>query len=110
MSELFQSISQPLQNSATVKAVFGEAVSTHGKTIIPVARVAFGFGGGAGRGTRPGQPEGEGRGGGGAVAAMPIGVFEVTPEQTRFVPLNEKRNLFLAALAGVLVGCALRRR
>ena len=105
MSELFQSISQPLQTSATVKAVFGEAITAQGKTIIPVARVAFGFGGGSGQG----RPEGEGRGGGGGVAAMPLGVYEVTAEETRFVPLNEGRNLLLAVAAGFVIGSFLAR-
>jgi uncharacterized spore protein YtfJ len=106
VSELFQSISQPLQTSATVKAVFGEAITAQGKTIIPVARVAFGFGGGSGQG----RPEGEGRGGGGGVAAMPLGVYEVTAEETRFVPLNEGRNLLLAVAAGFVIGSFLARR
>jgi len=77
VSELFQSISQPLQTSATVKAVFGEAVTAQGKTIIPVARVAFGFGGGSGQG----RPEGEGRGGGGGVYFGEAGAGGAKSEQ-----------------------------
>jgi len=95
MSEMFKSIVEPLQTSAAVKSVFGEAVSAQGKTVIPVARVAYGFGGG-GRGAR--------EGGGGGVSATPLGVFEITDQGTRFVALNLKRKLLLAGFAGLCVG------
>jgi uncharacterized spore protein YtfJ len=48
MGEVLKSTIEPLQNSAVVKSVFGQPVSAQGKTIIPVARIAYGFGGGSG--------------------------------------------------------------
>ncbi|HUJ20859.1 MAG TPA: spore germination protein GerW family protein [Bryobacteraceae bacterium] len=104
-----QSLIEPLSKSATAKSVFGEPITASGKTIIPVARVAYGFGGGGGR--RPHETSsGEGEGGGGGVYAVPLGVIEVTEAQTRFVALNEKRKLVAAILVGLGIGAFLGRR
>ena len=110
MSEILKSIIEPLQTSAAVKSVYGDPISAAGKTIIPVARIAYGFGVGSGKGSGPGLP-GEGEGGGGGVVAAPAGVFEVTGSHTRFVPLHESRNLLLAGLIGFGLGllCARAR-
>ena len=35
-----------LQNSASVKTVYGDPITAEGKTIIPVAKVTYGFGAG----------------------------------------------------------------
>ena len=45
---LFKNISERVQSTASVKAIYGEPISAEGKTIIPVARVAYGFGAGVG--------------------------------------------------------------
>jgi uncharacterized spore protein YtfJ len=45
-----QQTGESLGSSATVKAVFGEPVHAAGRTVIPVAKVAYGFGGGFGTG------------------------------------------------------------
>jgi uncharacterized spore protein YtfJ len=113
MAELFESLSERLQNSANVKRVFGEPIETHDKTIIPVARIAYGFGGGSGRGHGHGKPaegEGEGQGGGGGVSAWPLGVFEVTGTDTRFVPLDLHRKILGGVLAGIVIGVVLAGR
>jgi uncharacterized spore protein YtfJ len=100
---------EPLTRSASVKSVYGEAISANGKTIIPVARVAYGFGGG--RGSKPGDPNPqEGEGGGGGVYAVPVGVLEVTETQTRFIALSDKRRLAGAALIGFCIGAWWARR
>jgi uncharacterized spore protein YtfJ len=120
MSELIKSIIDPLHQSAAARSVYGEPVTAQGKTVIPVARIAYGFGGGSGKAHSSitprigeGQGEGEGGGGGGGVIAMPVGVFEVTDSGTRFVPANGDRKLLGAALAGIGLGLIwgrLRRR
>jgi uncharacterized spore protein YtfJ len=103
MSPQLESMFEPLTRSATVKSVFGEAITANGKTIIPVARVAYGFGGGRGRKHREADsPEGEG--GGGGVYAVPVGVLEVTEAQTRFIALTDRRKLTGAALVGFCLG------
>ena len=109
MAEMLKSTMEALRSSATVGSVFGEAISAHGKTIIPVARIAYGFGGGSGSGTREGHP-GVGEGGGGGIVATPSGVFEITPEETRFVPLHENRKLLLALCLGAALGALWAKR
>jgi uncharacterized spore protein YtfJ len=109
MSPKLESMFEPLTRSASVKSVYGEAISANGKTIIPVARVAYGFGGGRGSKPSDSNPQ-EGEGGGGGVYAVPVGVLEVTETQTRFIALSDKRRLAGAALIGFCLGAWLARR
>lgn len=103
MSPKLESMFEPLTRSASVRSVYGEAISANGKTIIPVARVAYGFGGGWGR--KPHDEDApEGEGGRGGVYAAPIGVVEVTDAGTRFVVLHDKRVLAGAVLVGFCLG------
>jgi uncharacterized spore protein YtfJ len=110
MSPKMESMFEPLTRSASVKSVYGEAISANGKTIIPVARVAYGFGGGRGRKPDEDNPTKEGEGGGGGVYAVPVGVLEVSEAETRFIPLSDKRRLAGAALIGFCVGAWWARR
>ncbi len=48
IQELFQTISERVQRTASVKTVYGDPIAAEGRTIIPVARVRYGFGGGGG--------------------------------------------------------------
>lgn len=109
MSPKMESMFEPLTRSASVKSVYGEAISANGKTIIPVARVAYGFGGGRGRKPDESNPK-EGEGGGGGVYAVPVGVLEVSETETRFIPLSDKRRLAGAALIGFCMGAWWARR
>jgi uncharacterized spore protein YtfJ len=97
------SLIEPLSKSASVRSVYGEAFTVNGKTIIPVARIAYGFGSGSGK---------DGEGGGGGAYGEPVGILEVTDAGTRFIALSEKRKLAAAALAGFCLGafCAWVRR
>ena len=62
---LLQSLHENLASRAQVKSVFGDAVIAGEKTIIPVAKIAYGFGAGAGTGGMgETRPKGEGGGGG----------------------------------------------
>jgi len=118
---LLQSFKDSLLSNATVKSVYGDPITFGDRTIVPVARVAYGFGGGFGSRLKAGQapnllgegnrgPGEEGGGGGGGVAAMPLGVVEVTPMRTRFIRFGEGRRLAAAAAIGVLAGIWLGRR
>src|SRR5512146_2897187 len=108
----FESIRGPLENTADVRKVFGEPIHLEGRTIIPVARVAYGFGGGFGSQQKSQAEAAErgGGGGGGGVRAMPAGVIEVTPTATRFVPITDGKRLAAAAGFGLLVGMLFGRR
>jgi uncharacterized spore protein YtfJ len=110
---LLQSLKEGILGQASVKTIYGEPIPAHGKTIIPVAKVMYGYGAGAGTGGMgETSARGEGGGGGGGVRAIPVGVIEVSTQQTRFVPISDRRKLTAAALGGVVLGAWLgwRRR
>ncbi len=105
MSEVFdvvRSIAQSLQDSLTVRTVYGEPITAGNMTIIPVARVRFAFagGGGGGSGLLPtgdvidSTPRGGGGGGGGAGGGFvqPIGYIEVTENGSRWVPVEASQS------------------
>jgi uncharacterized spore protein YtfJ len=102
---LLQSLKESVLAQANVKAIYGEPISAHEKTIIPVAKIMYGYGAGAGTGgVGEKNTRGEGGGGGGGVRAVPVGVIEVSNQQTRFVPISDKRKLAGAVLAGISFG------
>ncbi|MFB6152456.1 MAG: spore germination protein GerW family protein [Haloarculaceae archaeon] len=111
-------------DSASVDRVYGDPIEVDGKTVVPVARVAYGFGGGYGsgdgRGDRSdgdgvvdgdyeGADSGEGGGGGGGVRVKPAGVLDITETDTRFVPLGDRRKTVASLLGGLLLGYLLAR-
>lgn len=103
--------------SASVDKVYGDPIETQGKTIIPVARVAYGFGGGAGRpkhhngyGAGDDGEEPEAGGGGGGAVAAPYGVLEVTPDGTKLIRFGDVRRTLGAVALGLLFGVILSSR
>ena len=103
--ELIDSAVEHLKASASVKTVYGDPLVVDGKTVIPVAKVAYGFGGGTGKG--PGD-KGEGEGAGGGVAAKPVGVVEIDKGETKFVPIaSPVRKVAVAALIASGIGLGL---
>ncbi len=104
---IIEAVRDSLVAHSDVKMLFGDPITSQGKTIIPVAKVAYGFGVGAGNAR--GQ-ENAGGGGGGGVHALPLGVVEITPERTRFIPISDRKKLAGAALAGVVLGRFFLRR
>lgn len=114
--ELIEGATEHLRTSASVKTVYGSPITIEGKTVIPVAKVAYGFGAGSGSGPHakkggngkaPKEGEGEGEGIGGGVAARPVGVVEITDEETRFVPIGGARKLAIIAVLGAGLGAVL---
>jgi uncharacterized spore protein YtfJ len=110
--DLIEGAVEHLQTSASVKTVYGAPITAEGKTVIPVAKVAYGFGAGSGSGThfrsKAGNGkhpvEGEGEGAGGGIAARPVGVVEITEAETRFVPFGAQKRYALIAAIGVGIG------
>lgn len=100
---LLQSLKEGILGQASVKTIYGDAISAHGKTIIPVAKVMYGYGAGAG-GVGDTSARGEGGGGGGGVRVVPLGVIEVSEHSTRFVPITDRKKLAGAVLAGIVCG------
>src|SRR6266581_7423501 len=98
---LLQSLKESILSQASVKAIYGEPISAHGKTVVPVAKIMYGYGAGAGTGgVGDSSARGEGGGGGGGVRAIPVGVIEISDQQTRFVPITDRKKLTGAVLAG----------
>ena len=60
---LLQSLRENILGQASVKAIYGEPISAHEKTIIPVAKISYGYGAGAGTGG-VGESKARGEGGG----------------------------------------------
>jgi uncharacterized spore protein YtfJ len=107
---LLQSLKESILGQASVKAIYGEPISAQGRTVIPIARVSYGYGAGAGTGGM-GQTSarGEGGGGGGGAHVTPVGVIEISNQQTRFVPISDRKRLAGAVLLGVGLGAFLAR-
>lgn len=112
MKEFLDSLSDRLHSSSGVKTVYGEPLETQEKTIIPVAKVAYGFGGGYGdcKDDKNEEHNCEGGGAGGGFAAKPVGVIEVTKEETRFIPLSGKKKLVGMLALGFVLGFIIGRR
>jgi uncharacterized spore protein YtfJ len=113
-TDVLQKIGETLGSTATVKSVFGEPIHTNGKTVVPVAKIAYGFGGGFGTGKNSPQADhqGEGGGGGGGLRAVPAGALEITDHGTRFVPFIDPAWIAAAFAAGAVLGSLIftRRR
>jgi len=110
---LLQSLKDSILTQANVKSVYGEPIAAQGKTIIPVAKIAYGYGAGAGTGGMgDSRARGEGGGGGGGARAIPVGVIEIADQQTRFVAISDRKKLTGAVAAGMVLGLWLswRRR
>lgn len=115
-----ESLSDKLQRSATVKAIYGDPIEAGGRTVIPVARISYGLGGGFGTGSanhgkkqNAEQPagHGEGGGGGGGVTVTPLGIVEITQERTRYLPIRSGKGASAGAfLAGFIAGMLLGKR
>jgi len=102
LKQMFESVKEKLQKTADVKFVFGEMIETKEKSIIPVSAIRYSIGGGSGHGPdlskiksiagketdetpKENRPGGEGVGG--KFSNDPLGVFEITGDKTKFIPV-----------------------
>lgn len=105
---LLERLAERLGGRASVAAVYGDPVTAHGITVIPVAKVAYGFGGGAGR-TVEGTKAGDGGGGGGGVEAKPLGYIEIRDGVTAYRPVRDPWKDVVLPLAAVALALTLPR-
>ena len=102
---LLQSLKESILSQASVKAVYGDPIAAQGKTIVPVAKIIYGYGAGAGTGgVGDSRARGDAGGGGGAARAIPVGVVEISDQQTRFVAISDRKKLTGAVMAGIVLG------
>jgi len=98
MSRDAEDMIEQMTAKAGPDAIFGDAVTSGERSVIPVARLAWGGGGGMGSGAAGGaetestteeemRGEGEGMGFGFGVRARPIGYIELTPEAATYKPI-----------------------
>ena len=119
----FEAIFERLQRNASVESVYGEPIEAGDRTVVPVAKVAYGFGWGSGSSgsetaddsnpdaeAEDGSGSGEGAGGGGGVSATPVGALEITDYGTKFVRFDDTERVVLAVLLGVAIGLVFGRR
>lgn len=104
VKELMQTLSEKIGVHADARKVYGEPVTSEGRTVIPVASVKFGFGAGSGQGPKKGESEVGGGGGGGGLGATPVGAIEISASGTRFIRFNAWQPLAIAAAAGFALG------
>jgi uncharacterized spore protein YtfJ len=112
VKEFFDTLLERIHAGANVKTVYGEPVEAQGKTIIPVAKVAYGFGAGYGD-TEKDKKGGSGKEGGGlgaGVRAKPVGVIEVTKNDTRFIPATSGKKIAALLAVGFIAGFLIGRR
>jgi uncharacterized spore protein YtfJ len=93
-----------IQEHASVKTAFGEPYQVNGRTLIPVAKVAygFGFGGGPSKVKEAAAEEsrgGAGGGGGGRLVVRPVAVLDVTGGETAVKPIVDVTRLAIAGMA-----------
>jgi uncharacterized spore protein YtfJ len=103
-----------IKQSARVELAYGESRNVGGKTIIPVAMVAYLFGGGSGSGVGPGhnghsEGVGIGGGGGGSVRVQPVAVVEVTDDETRLVPIIDWTRIITAGITAFGIWMVVRQ-
>ena len=101
-----QALAEKLHTTAGTETVFGEPRDAQGRTVIPVARVAYGLGGGYGKAGGNDASERPSSGGGG-IAIKPVGYIEVTAAATRFIPIRSGRAGLVASLLASLAAAVL---
>ena len=125
LKEMFEQVHKKLQKVADVKFVFGEMIETKEKSIIPVSVIRYTIGGGGGHGPDLSKVEGitgeeteevpkenrpGGKGIGGKFSNEPLGVFEITGEKTRFVPVIPVKAIIVAISIWVVSRVFKKRR
>ncbi|WP_314612866.1 GerW family sporulation protein [Streptomyces stackebrandtii] len=107
-ADLLEHLADKLGARASVRAVYGEPVTSGNITVIPVAEIAYGFGGGAGRDTTEAKT-GEGGGGGGGAAARPRGFIVIKDGTAAYKPVRDPWMDILVPLGALVTGLAASR-
>jgi uncharacterized spore protein YtfJ len=99
---MLQELVNKLQDTISVRRVFGEPYTLDGVTVIPVATVGGGAGSGSGTDPNGGSGEGGGFGGGG----RPVGAYVIQDGQVSWRPAVDVNRVI--TLAGIVLIALLR--
>jgi len=112
LSKIYDQIKSVLRANAGAELAFGKASRVGDAHIVPVARVSFAFGVGGGNSQKVSKkkakatPEGEepieepkpkqeeGFGGGGNLKTEPVGLYLITGEKLRYLPVISTKEIF----------------
>ncbi len=93
-----------LRKRANANSCFGKPVTVEGRTVVPVAEVAYEFEMGVEYGAEAGEETAEDAGGSGGMRVRPIAIVEVTPENVRVEPIVDEQKVAWAG--GLLIAWA----
>ncbi|MCF7859392.1 MAG: hypothetical protein K9N07_08770 [Candidatus Cloacimonetes bacterium] len=125
LKQILGSLTDKMQKQADVKFVFGSLIEAKGKSIIPVSAIKYSVGGGQGRGpdiskikgVAKDETEGEekenrpgGEGGGGRFSNRPLGIFEISDTNTRFIPVIPLKEIVFALCIWMITGKLLKKK
>lgn len=87
--------------SASVKAVYGEPIEYEEKIVLPIATIThgFGLGGGMAADKKSAEDLGAGGGGGGYVGAQPVALAEISADGVKVIPIIDENRALAAGLA-----------
>ena len=99
---MLQEMVTKMQDTVSVRRVFGEPYTVDGVTVIPVATVGGGAGGGSGNDPKGGSGEGGGFGGGG----RPVGAYVIQDGHVSWRPAVDVNRVI--TLGGIILIVLLR--
>lgn len=110
-TNFIEKIAHSLGQEVSIKKVYGDPIEASGKTIIPVAQVGYGFGGGSGTNktnvtadiSNESKVNEEGMGSGGGMYVRPKGIYEISLQGVKYIPVSNTRQLIWAGVAGFLI-------
>jgi uncharacterized spore protein YtfJ len=95
VAEILRTIGEQISAFASGRLAFAEPVSVGDRMVIPVAWVRYDFGAGGSTPAVYRRMADEAGGGGGAqVSVIPAGMIEITPTETRFIPIPDGKKIF----------------
>src|SRR4051812_16379786 len=109
MSREVRELVEKWTQGGKAEVVYGEPKVVGDKTIIPVAKISARGGGGGGRGAKDDGSRGGGMGMGVTMNVTPVGVVEISPSGTRFIPIMDFSKLAYGAAVGFILLLAFMR-
>jgi uncharacterized spore protein YtfJ len=125
LKQIFGAAHEKIMKSSNVKFVFGELIEAEGKSIIPVSAIKYSIGGGEGKGPdlskvkaiagedseeEPKENRPGGKGLGGRFSNNPLGVFEITGDTTRFIPVVPVKAIIVMVTIWIVTRMFRRKR